>query len=71
MMTQFRLNRFIDESGVSGTGIVLHGVVMPSGKVAVEWRLPMPTITIYESMDQFRAIHLDRHPGCSMIEWLD
>lgn len=71
MMKRFQLNRWDDESGISGTGVVLRGVIMPSGKVVIEWREPMTTITIYENIDMFRKIHVDSHPGCSEIQWID
>lgn len=70
-MKRFQLNRMVDESGISGTGIVLKGIVFPSGKVVVEWREPMTSVAVYENIEMFRRIHLDSHPGCSHLEWID
>jgi hypothetical protein len=68
---RFQMVRKIDVNGVSGTGIVLEGVVTASGKCITEWREPYVTNTIFSSFEQFQAIHLDSHPGCSEIVWID
>jgi len=70
-MRRFQLNRWTDETGVSGTGIVLRGIVFPSGKVVVEWRAPKTSVAIYDSLAMFREIHIEAHPGCGELEWLD
>ena len=38
MSKLFQLKRNIDNSGISGTGIVAEGVVFPNGKVVVCWK---------------------------------
>lgn len=73
-MTAFRrfyLDRKKDETGVSATGRVLEGVLTPAGKVFVEWRLPRATMGIYNSLEEFKAIHVESHPSCNEIVWLD
>ncbi len=71
LISRFCLRRDIDESGISGTGVVLWGCVYPTGRVVVEWRAPKTTLTVYASLEEFRAIHMDSHPGCSDIVWID
>lgn len=70
-MRRFYLLRFQDETGISATGRVLEGMLMPSGKVIVEWRPPHATITIFNSLEEFRALHVDAHPSKNQIVWID
>jgi hypothetical protein len=60
-----------DKTGVSRTGRVLEGVLMQSGKVFVEWRPPHSTMGIYNSFEEFKIIHVDCHPSCNEVVWLD
>lgn len=68
---RFWLSRTKDETGISRTGRVLEGILLQSGKVVAEWRPPMCSIGIYNSMDEFLNIHVRCHPSCSEIVWLD
>lgn len=70
-LRRFYLNRIKDETGVSRTGRVLEGVLTQSGKVFVEWRPPHSTMGIYNSMQEFLVIHVDCHPSCNEVVWLD
>ena len=70
-MRRFYLRRIKDETGISRTGRVLEGVLTQSGKVLTEWRPPHSTMGIYNSLDEFRLIHVDCHPSCNEIVWLD
>lgn len=58
----FEMIRNGDESGVSGTGTVLHGVVFPSGKCVIEWVSPTPSQTVFENFEAFKRVHIDAHP---------
>lgn len=70
-MRRFYLNRLKDETGVSRTGRVLEGCVTQSGKVFVEWRPPHSTIGIYNSFEEFKTIHVDCHPSCNQVVFID
>lgn len=70
-MRRFYLNRVKDQTGVSRTGRVLEGVVTQSGKVIVEWRPPHSSVAIYASLAEFLTIHVDCHPSCSDLVWID
>ena len=70
-MRRFKMLRKVDETGVSGTGEVLFGVVLPTGRVVVEWRSPRPTLGIYSSISEFAEIHVDAHPDCNEVVWID
>ena len=62
----FSLYRCSDESGVSGTGRVLDGVIFHNGKVVVCWRTDLhgghSSIVIYDSWEAFEAVHVSPHP---------
>ena len=59
----FRLIRNEDETGVFGTGVVLDGIIFPSGQCVVMWRGAAPAITVWQSFDAFKRIHIDSHPN--------
>jgi DNA polymerase-3 subunit epsilon len=66
-MKLFKLNRKTDPTGISGTGVVAAGCVLPSGKVVLEWRGPRASITLHENIENVIAIHC--HNGATVIEW--
>jgi len=73
-MRAFAVYRDEDVSGVSGTGIVVEGVLFSTGVVVIHWLTPPPwgSINIFESWDQFMAIHVGAHPeNRSEIHWAD
>ncbi len=53
----FYLLRKEDISGVSGTGIVAYGAVLPSGKVVMEWCSFHSTMTIFNNLEDLVKIH--------------
>lgn len=66
----FTVIRRGDESGVSGTGRVLDGVIFHNGQVVVCWRGDVrpdtsgfSSLGIYPSWEAFKEIHLDAHPS--------
>jgi hypothetical protein len=63
-MRRFVMHRAHDASGVSGTGLVLEGVHFSTGVVVVHWLTPPPrgSISVFDSFDQFLAIHVRPHP---------
>ena len=63
-MRRFTMGREFDRSGVSGTGIVLEGVQFSTGVVVIHWLTPPPrgSISIFDSFEQFMAIHVLPHP---------
>lgn len=69
---KFHLNRVRDESGVSGTGIVAVGVVLPSGRAIMEWvskRTNAKSLGIYDDMDDLKEVH--GHAGATEIVFDD
>ena len=63
-MRRFVMQRAFDASGVSGTGTVLEGVLFSTGVVVIHWLTPPPrgSISVFDSLDQFLAIHVVPHP---------
>jgi hypothetical protein len=65
---KFHLNRERDESGVSGTGIVAVGVVLPSGRAIIEWvskRTKADSLGIYDDVEDVEMVH--GHGGATKI----
>ncbi len=69
----FTLIRHIDESGVSGTGRVLDGVIFHTGQVVVCWRTDInpesvgySSIAIYQSWEAFLHVHVRPHAEGAM-----
>lgn len=53
----FYLKRNEDESGISGTGIVARGVILPSGHCVLEWLTFTSSIAIYKNINDLMEIH--------------
>jgi len=60
----FTVFRGHDETGVSGEGIVIEGVVLATGQCIVHWLYPPPRggIAIFDSMPDFIKVHIKPHP---------
>lgn len=58
----FAVVRNEDETGVSGTGVVIDGVVFPSGDCVTRWRGATPCISVWSSFEAFKSVHIDPHP---------
>ena len=68
-MRRFQLQRDIDASGVSGTGLVAWGVLFPDNKVITRWNGEIAQFSVWESIADVEAIH--GHGGLTRIVWLD
>jgi hypothetical protein len=65
----FTVCRINDESGVSGTGIVIEGITLATGQCVVHWLYPTPrgSIAIFDSISDFATVHIKPHPGNETI----
>lgn len=54
---EFHLVRIEDETGISGTGMVARGVVLPSGAVVMEWQTFHSSICYYKNLSDVESIH--------------
>lgn len=68
-MKRFVLNRSVDVSGVSGTGVVVEGVEFTDGTVAIKWLGDRPSMVFWNNMEDAIGIH--GHNGLTVVEWLD
>ena len=66
-MRLFYLERKEDVHGISGTGIVAVGVVLPSGRCVLEWLGAEVTETIFENIEQITRIH--GHNGATLVKY--
>lgn len=78
-MRNFNLDRFVDVSGLSGTGVVAEGVEFSDGTVVVRWlnagvsdynreRGVKPTTVVHPDIQSVEALH--GHGGATRIVWL-
>jgi len=70
----FTIARQYDETGVSGVGVVIEGVVLATGQTIIHWLTPAPrgALAIFDSMDDFTKIHIRPHPdNASILTWDD
>ncbi len=65
----FTVCRQKDQSGVSGEGVVIEGVVLATGQCIIHWLYPPPRggIAIFDSMNDFVKVHIEPHPGNKTI----
>jgi hypothetical protein len=68
-MRRFVLYRHTDVSEISGTGVVVWGVMFPDGRVAYRWATPTATTCVADSIDHVVAIH--GHQGATELLWVD
>ena len=74
MSGQFRrfvLDREVDETGVSGTGVVAQGVEFVDGVVCLRWLTEWPSSVVHyeRGIDSVIAVH--GHNGKTRIKFLD
>lgn len=62
---EFYLQRLVDETGISGTGIVARGVVFPSGTCILEWQTFHSSLAVYKNVADVEAIH--GHNGKTLL----
>ena len=68
-MRRFRIDRYEDPTGVSGTGCVAQGCVFHDGVVVIRWMGDTPTTTIHTNIESVEQILL--HGGGSQLRWED
>lgn len=62
---EFWLKRIEDETGISGTGMVARGVILPSGAVVMEWQTFHSSICLYKNIGDVEEIH--GHHGKTIV----
>ena len=53
-----------DQTGVSGEGVIIEGIVLASGHCIIHWLFPPPRggIAIFDSLEDFLKVHVKPHP---------
>ena len=67
-MKYFVLEREDDESGISGIGIIVEGIIWSDGTVAYRWLSDVATTTIANSIEDVMILH--GHDGKTKIRYL-
>lgn len=73
-MPQFRrfvLDRAVDVTGVSGTGIVAEGVEFSDGVVCLHWISAWPSSVVHYDRGMDSVFHVHGHDGRTSIRFLD
>lgn len=66
-MRRFHLRRVVDETGISGTGIVTEGYIYDgSGICVMRWLTDTSSVAVYESIKDVEIIH--GHQGKTLVE---
>lgn len=68
-MRRFVLRRVYDVSGISGTGVVVEGVMFTDGHVAMRWLTPDASTVIWDDIEKVVRVH--GHGGATELEWID
>jgi hypothetical protein len=68
-LRRFELHREDDETGISGTGVVAHGVEFYDRTIAMRWITLHTSTALYASISDVEAIH--GHNGKTQVVWLD
>ena len=68
-MRRFELQRDVDNTGISGTGVVAEGVLFHDGSAAMRWRSQYKSTAFYDNIQDLEAIH--GHQGQTRIIWID
>ncbi len=70
MIRTFEVIRQEDESGISGTGVVIEGAVFSDGTCITRWVSPTSpgrSTVIWDSYGAFSSVHVARHPDNKTI----
>lgn len=67
----FILQRDIDETGVSGTGVVAEGVEFTDGTVALRWISDWPTSVVFHDRGIAAVEAVHGHGGKTRIIWAE
>lgn len=68
-MYRFVLDRAVDETGISGEGVVAEGVIFADGTVALRWLSETASTALYDSIADVIVIH--GHGGKTQVRLLD
>jgi len=67
MVRIFKLFRYQDMSGVSGTGVVAEGILFKTGKTVICWSRSPYSVTVFDSIEEMLQVH--GHHGKTEVRW--
>ena len=67
MVRAFVLQRDVDETGVSGTGVVAEGVEFSDGTVALRWTSAWPTSVVFHERGMESVVAIHGHGGKTRV----
>lgn len=71
-MRTFTVERGNDESGISGTGVVMQGVEFDDGKVVIRWCTDPASVVHWSSFADLWKICVEGHPtNNTVVKWSD
>ena len=71
-MKTFTIYRTNDETGVSGTGIIIQGCLFANGMCAIQWLCqPEPGDTSVKEWEKWLNVHVRSHPSNKTIITFD
>ena len=70
-LRRFYIIREKDYSGVAGIGRIVEGVLFPDGRCVLQWRKPISSLVLFESLDELLKIYLHAHHGCNRLVFVD
>lgn len=68
---RFELHRDVDETGVSGTGVVAEGIEFSDGVVCLHWQSQWPSSVVHYERGMESVEHVHGHNGQTRIVVLD
>jgi len=68
---RFELHRDVDETGVSGTGVVAEGIEFTDGVVCLHWQSEWPSSVVHYDRGMASVEHVHGHNGSTRIVFLD
>jgi len=70
-LRRFVLERDVDVTGVSGTGVVAEGVEFSDGVVVLHWIGQWPSSIVHYDRGMESVVHVHGHDGRTRIVYLD
>ncbi len=66
---RFVLDRAVDATGTSGTGVVAEGIQFSNGQVVIHWLSQLEAINVYANALVLEQLH--GHGGNTTVKWID
>lgn len=67
-MKNFELHRIVDETGISGTGIIAEGTIFADGTCALRWKTDAKSTAVYDDLKTLERIH--GHQGKTKVVYV-